>query len=180
MSDDFKSYIVFKKGSYWVYEETSTNEIDSIFLHRSEIAAFNGAEDLGYNGEKFTAGYSSSLLVNDSIRGFAYPSLDQQKYYVYEEFRFSDFLYAPYVFFGSNDIGSVDRFQNNSKLIYENFFSALDINGKSYTDVKVFHNAIQNQSYQPERIFFAKGVGVIKKEMFSGKVWELKRYLINK
>jgi len=41
-------------------------------------------------------------------------------------------------------------------------------------------NKIKSYDTQPQTIYYAKNIGVIKKELFNGQVWELKRYFINK
>jgi hypothetical protein len=180
MSDEFKRYIVFPKGSYWVYEEVNSNSIDSVNLYRSELEMIDGMSKLGYSYQRFIGGSSSSFSPEDSVRYFGRPSFQDQNYYILEQFRLNDYLTSPYVFFDNKSVGFEFRYTDNITLVYEDFIPELEMNGITYSDVKVFSTNIQFFSYQSQRIFYAKDVGMIKRELFNGQVWQLKRYYINK
>lgn len=178
MSDEFKSYVVFPKGSYWVYEEVSSQALDSVYLYRSTIEIKNESDKLGYNYQEFLGIYKSSYL-SDSISGFAYPEFDDQKFYEYTEGSLSDFLNRPIIFFGDNSVGYKHKYTDDFTVEYEAFLESMEIQGEVYGNVKVFKHNIQYFSYQSERIYFAKDIGIIKRELFNGQVWELKRHFIN-
>lgn len=177
--DEFKAYIIFPKGSYWIYEEANTKEIDSVYIYRSESNIENGASKLGYNYEKYTSGYKSSLSEQDSVRGFGYPDLNDQNLFVYEEFRLNDFTNAPYTFFSGGSIAQTIKYTSDFAIQYESFYTSLKIEDDTYQNVKVFHHNINYFSYQSERIYFAENIGIIKRELFNGQTWQLKRYHIN-
>jgi hypothetical protein len=77
-------------------------------------------------------------------------------------------------------VGESRRYAEDFALIYESHAEAMDINGVTYYSVMVFKHNIMIQPNQAERIFYAKNVGVIRRELFNGEVWQLKKYFINK
>jgi hypothetical protein len=176
---EFSEYIVFPKGSYWVYEELATAKVDSIYQYRSDVVRKKAESKLGYNYDQYIAGYKSSLS-SDSLRGFGFPDFNDQSFFVHEEFWLGDFLNMPRIFTSDPAVGKSVRYTENYSLEYEHFYDGFKVGGKVYHEVKVFHHPFNFFQGQSERIFFAKNVGIIRRELFNGEIWELKRHVINK
>jgi hypothetical protein len=175
-----KPYILFPKGSYWIYEERNSSSIDSVYLYRSETEEVDAVAKLGYNFENYIAGYKSSF-TGDSTRGFGAPFLSDETKWSYKESVMNTPLFElTLTFLHPVTVGESRRYAEDFALIYESFAEAQDINGVTYYSVMVFKHNIMIQPNQAERIFYAKNVGVIRRELFNGEVWQLKKYFINK
>jgi hypothetical protein len=178
IGDEFKEYVVFPKGSYWVYEEVSTKEIDSVYLYRSETSIRNGASKLGYNYEEYLSGYTRSYF-NDSVRGFGYPEFNNQEFYQYTEGSLLSFLNRPIIFMDGGAVGFEFNYAEDFAIEYEQHFETLSTADQDFENVKVFKHNVQYFQDQSQRIYFSKNVGIVIREMFNGEVWTLKRYHIN-
>ncbi len=72
------------------------------------------------------------------------------------------------------------NFAEDSEVKYIGQLPSYYANGVAYTDVKVFENLIAAHTNLPRKLYFARGVGIIRKELFNGQNWELRRYHINR
>ena len=174
MSEEFKSYTVFPNGSYWIYEELGTGMIDSVSVLKTEKIM---RKDDSYEFEWLVSSNLSSHL-NDTVQRLGRPDFNY-RIYVLEELRLSDFLNSPIIFFDTSAVGFSNGYAEDFQIKYESFYETLDIQSVAHKDVKVFHHNIQYFPYQSQRVFFARNVGIIKRELFNGEVWELKRYYVN-
>ena len=53
------------------------------------------------------------------------------------------------------------------------------INGTPYGAVRIFENlAAPSSPTQPKELWYAKNIGIIRKELFNGEVWFLDRYFV--
>jgi hypothetical protein len=178
--DDSKPYIVFPKGSYWIYEEINSLTIDTVFLYRSETDRVNAATKLGYDYERYTAGYESSL-TGDSTRGFGDPFHNDQKIWAYRESNMNSALASlTLIFLNPLPVGESRRYAEDWTLKFESEAESLKVDGVTYSSVKVFKHNVMVFSNQSERAYFSKDVGMIRREQFNGDVWLLKKYFINK
>jgi hypothetical protein len=177
MSDEFKSYAVLPKGSYWIFEEVSTKEIDSVYLYKADVQMKNGESKLGYNYERIVAGFYCSR-VDDSIRHFSYPERGDQKFYQLVEIWLSDFINASTIFFDPSEIGAELHYAEDFRTTYAAHFNELTIGGRVYNDVRVYSHNVQYYPNQSKKIYFAKNVGIVKRELYNGEVWEVVRYNI--
>ncbi len=53
MSQEFKDYVVFKKGSYWIYKLEGTTRTDTNTLTLAEIKIVKDSREVDYNYEDF-------------------------------------------------------------------------------------------------------------------------------
>ncbi|MGB3901769.1 MAG: hypothetical protein WBI08_07110 [Bacteroidales bacterium] len=68
MSQEFKDYVLFPVGSFWVYKNTSSGIEDSIFLFKQEIKIMEAApNEREFNCEVFEQNFYSS--INDTLIG---------------------------------------------------------------------------------------------------------------
>lgn len=85
----------------------------------------------------------------------------------YEEGFRSSYIYIFNQFFSDSDTGQV--LTSNIDLKYVSYHDTFTLNnGKKYTNVKAFKILTGKYPLQPEYIYYARNVGVIKKELFSG------------
>jgi hypothetical protein len=80
-----------------------------------------------------------------------------------------------------HDPGAIMHSAHDSELLYSQHISQLEVEGVAYDDIKVFENLNEIQNIRViYKVYHARHVGVIRKELYNGQVWNLKRYFINK
>jgi hypothetical protein len=181
MDENFKSYVDFPVGSYWTYQEISDIKlIDSIYLFKREYFVDNSGT-LSYNSDLFSSKYSSSYYKDTSNASGSGIDLSYINIFSYREFPLKISLaYNTQYFSGEKGVGYIYTPNDASKILYKDSLAAFTVNSVSYPQVKVFENLIKNYDRQPRVIHYAKNVGVIRKELFNGQIWELQRYFIKK
>ena len=156
VSQEFKDYFLFQKGSYWIYKNDSTNEVDSTYLK--------------------TAPVYYSYLTGDRTKSD--PSLEE---YVV---KFQSDILGRYLFYSStggqdflemaigpsdNAYGMIDQLVPDSNY-YLNFYphGYLKVSPKIPSiefNSKIFYNVLYTRYYSDSTTFnfyFAKNVGLIK------------------
>jgi hypothetical protein len=170
MDQEFKDYLVFSQGSYWVYQDSATLNIDSINLYSQNLEMADYRRHYGYYAEHLEQKFSSSFNNNTIIKS---GGADEYSLYhsclLFEEEGIS--------FFTNKDIG--DSIGRNNTLKYVSFDVTKNIEGVDYSSVKAFENLLQKNISQPRKIYYAKQKGIVRKELFNGEVWNLIRYHIN-
>ncbi len=173
----FREYVIFPIGSYWVYKEINLVKTDSLYLdnqtiyvtdklykYKSEFArqALNSSYDqIGFVGWCYATDTTSSSIS-----------------YYKEQSRISQTGIDKVFFKGK--IGEVFELGGPTITKYEALYDTLSVNKVVYNQVRVYTILKQSFDKQTKRVYYAKNVGVIKKELFNGEVWELKKYFINK
>jgi hypothetical protein len=180
MDQEFKDYCVFPVGSYWVYEDSASKSIDSISVYRSEISMIEKSNKHSYNYEQFFMGTTRSSTT-DTTFAYGLPSYSQDKFYVYREGFNNSFLYDYVKFFSIKDTGYVLGYSETSTLKYDSNSDSTVINNKKYYRIMKFSNLFSsNPPYAEEkRIFYSSKIGIIRRELRNGQVWNLIRYHIN-
>jgi len=175
---EVKDYVFFKPGTWWVYKNTRTGEYDSILVtyslldtieQNSEWRHFTN-EVFDVESKSLTNGYSYSLYMRSlSAEG-------------------PDFtwLCAPTLERGNPYEGDIDPFYypfdrlKNKKGDYEAYCltvkDTMTINYKMYKDVAIFYIKSNGTEplplkHKPEKYYWAKNYGIIKKELFDSKFW---------
>ena len=181
MDQEFKDYIVYPQGSYWVYEEMSSGQIDTVKIYSSEIKIHNGQTILGFNYEEYLVLMKSSFN-NDTISGVGGIDFTDKNFSEYEEgsTNIHKILNRSLLFFSKKPVGYELNYTEVDLVDYLEFLELYTVFSLEYEDVKVFEHKINYYSEQPKRVYFAKGVGIIKKELFNGEIWQLKKYFIKK
>ena len=176
---EVEPYFLFRKGSYWIYEETGSSKIDSVYLFRSQIIRMDGEEDFGYNYELYLSGFHRSS-TGDSVRGYGQPFFSDEKIWMYEEeYLSTDSPGSAATFLSPLMVGEVHSFGGDFGLTYESIADSMVLSNETFYAVMVFRQTATKSLNHTERIYYAKNVGVIKRELFNGEVWELKKYFIH-
>ena len=170
----YKDYAVYKVGSYWIYEDSASKVIDSIYLYKQEISINDGGGIVPFNSEgiyenRYSSLYNDTLLCNGGI-------VSDRSGAIYRVARLNDY-------FNSN----IDYFEGLiGQLAPGTFYSyyidkkdSIVFNNQKFFDVDIFENTQQEYSYQPRRTYYAKHVGLVRKELFNGEVWNLIRYQVS-
>lgn len=174
LDDDFKDYAIHPTGSFWVYEEVTSRAIDTLKILSSEHRIDNGGIDhVGF--ESYEQIIFSSLL-NEPISAKGAPSTNNREISVY---------YEIYLSYSSQPFGSEfeTRLKPDSRIIttltFKEFLDSETVLSNVFHDVKVFGHKVEVVPGQVKRTFYSRNVGMIKKEMFNGEIWQLKSFFIN-
>ena len=172
LGQEYKDYVVYKTGSYWIYEDSASKIIDSVCLYKQNIIINEGNQKVNYNSEGLTENKYSSLY-DTLIFGGGIPT--EGKGPVYNEIRLNDFIHINTNYFD----GKIGEYaSNNISSIYDSQKDSILYKIK-FLDVKVFKNIQQQFSYQPQKTYYARHVGLVRKELFNGQVWNLIRYKVS-
>jgi hypothetical protein len=168
-----KDYLVFPVGSYWVYEEETSNFEDSLYLYRLESKIIKKGRTVGYNSDRIDF-YAESSFYDDtltsSIDKHFSNDLDQCG-----QFYLKNFINGDYIFFNRNQCYDSIEFTSNNYLVRDCRDSVRVILGSTYRECIEFRD-----KYSGNVLVYSRGVGLIRKEESSGKIWNLKKYFINK
>ena len=193
MPAEFKSYTVFSKGSYWIYKDSASALLDSINEYDANYEkSSHGGPDFEYGHDAWTFYYNSSqqsiksfqrqITMRENVRVF-------ESFYLYvytEDTQTGDHQFYP-VYFAADTLKSTWEYGYNDgvgivEITYKELIPSMTIGSNVFTDVKMFeHNRLLNGSPNTltRRIYVAKNVGIIRRELFNGEVWELQKYFIN-
>jgi len=161
MDAEFKSYIDFPVGSYWIYSDSISGQTDSIYVEDIQCGIGNNTEDFGRYNEFYRTEYWSSAM-NKTFRSMT----------SYIEARTdSFFMYS--IIYGAQ-ITSENEISVQS--VYSGYYENFVVDGQNYESVKEF--TFYTSSY------WCPYIGMIKtiERNNSGDtiaVWNLKRYFIN-
>lgn len=171
-SQEFNDYVVFNTGSYWIYEDSASKMIDSIYLFDRIISYSDGRPGSNEKTESLNEWKHSSLTQNTLLfKGY----LQMLK---------EDGIYAEIIAGNSNsdinyfdgNIGSYPVF--STVTIYAEKKDSISFQ-ETFRHVKVFLNLQQMYPNHAKRVYYAKNIGLVRKELFNGQVWNLVRYHVS-
>ena len=169
LDQEIKDYTMFPVGSYCVYEDSLSNNIDTLKIINQETKII----DMSYESSKwqdFELHYTSSYFNDTIAGGGSAGSLESQGSCFYGEEGWVRF-------FSQKEPG----YLWSNSLLYKSYYDSLNIRNKWYDSVKVFKLSY-SYSDAPHYIiyhYYAKDIGLIKKEIPDSIVWELKNYHVN-
>jgi len=162
---------LFDNGSYWVYEKAdSTNVIDSL-VQTELVHEFLASPFYTYT-EHYQAFYESKTLN--------YQTWDQYIGYVIVK-KGVNWGNGQYIFLSSYSIGDE---RSGAKII--GTFNTFVLNNFEFnyvTKMLIMNNIFENNN--PTIYYYAKGVGMIRKELYSAdtshlqEVWNIKNWQVN-
>ncbi len=150
MPQEFKDYVMFPVGSYWVYEDSASGAIDSIYLKSSEIEIFEPPHS-DFKYEKLNQVFYSGYYQTDFSAGSILEVLPYE--------------YGGYGYF-------FDISQGVNRIQYAELISITDtmiINSKPYCNVAYIRYSPGVNRYY----YWVKNIGLIKKIDETG-TWLLK------
>jgi hypothetical protein len=149
---------------------------DSIYLFKSLYEITKASEKLGYDYERYQPLFSSTHL-NDTLFGYTHPDRDRVNFYYYSQGSLMNLPNLPVLFFDSAAVNFEFNYAENYILKYKSTYSSYEVQNIEYSDVRVYVHTAQFFPEQENRIYYAKSVGIIRKEMFNGEIWELKKFV---
>ena len=185
-----EAYIKFEPGSYWVYENDMTGERDSIVMdyYRSKMRHFQGLEREYYREDiSFKWESNNGVYIFNSVHPFA--DLTPESAFQSNSRHWampcnrqvvgpSAIMHMPPTFTSG---GGVSGQISTHRLTHD----SLQVQGEWYYDVAVFE--VDNDPLldnKPSKYYWAKNVGLIKKEKFKHwtneyiEGWHLVKYQV--
>lgn len=180
MDQDFKDYTLFPVGSYWIYSEDILNGYDSVYLFRQDISMTDSYRIHSYRYDYFRQSSGTTFFNDTLFGGSGTERYDDSIYYQYAERYVSNFLVTNIQFFNRIPAGTILDLTDDSQVKYIGEFVSFTAGGIEWKSVRGFENLVQTDDRLPRKIYFAKGIGVVRKELFNGQTWNLERYNINR
>jgi len=170
---EYRDYVIYKPGSYWIYEKVGSGEIDSVYLYKQNRNIDYATSKINYNSESISEKKTSSLYGTLSFGGRLVSENGMGEY--------TNFPVSNYV------LSNVDYFDgkiNQTALeapytLYIEKRDSIQFTDKRFFEVKIFENMKEIYSSQPHKTYYAKHVGLVRKELFNGEVWNLIRYKVS-
>jgi hypothetical protein len=165
VSQEFKDYFLFQKGSYWIYKNDSTNGIDSTYLLGVPLHNIfpTGENKSDPTIEQYILEFNSDIMLNYHIETY---TSDQTYIMMY----IKDSTYA---------FGMISQLIADSnyylQFFAEGYFKVLPTLPSIELNSIIFNNVLQTKFYNDKdsfNFYFAKNVGLIK---IKGK-WENKNH----
>jgi hypothetical protein len=162
MPQEFKDYVDFPVGSYWIYEDSVSGIKDSIYLYGRNLTIYEFDRNYCYY-EKLEQNFYSSY--NNQLRAKSWLEMDDPSFYEY----------SGYGYYTMRKTWNVEYIIN---------YDSLKILDEWYKEVKCLCR--NNIGWNNDLIYYwAKDIGVIRKEEPASPssdtilVWNLKKYHIN-
>lgn len=172
MSEEFKDYVLFPEGSWWVYEN-QRGQTDTLKIIWQEKKVINSRK-FSSKVEGFQHHLYSSYFKDTLFGGGQAPFGGEGQIGYNRGLKYN----TSYQFFTAKDTGDT-YYYNSKEAKYIREIDTFCIKKIVYKDVKVFKTFQKKYPQQPKRIYWAKDVGIIKKVLFDSTVWKLKNYHIN-
>ncbi len=189
LSEEFKSYAYFKEGSWWVYKELNSGNLDSAYIIRSDILEEFLPQKSG--GPANLEHLSITMVRNiynerqDTIIIEGYPMYNSNNNDdLYNGERICRLIRTIYRHGVSSNLLLYTPVSTNYKINENGVYirktlDSITIQGKTYHDVFITKHPGRQGGETNELIksdYYAKNVGLIKRIYWDGRVKELLRY----
>jgi hypothetical protein len=183
-----KDFFVFKIGSWWVYEEETSHERDSMYVTQSvnstsdyhfDVRIKSALTDYEYrywpeyygtnNGCSPTGPVTKRCLLVRREKGKFQDNLGESFVFFVRYFE-GDFIYS-----GANPLVCPNNTVSIGK-IYDNYTVSAETFGRT---VRIDELCDYAEGRQPTKFYYSKNIGIIRKELIdSNQVWNLVNYHI--
>jgi hypothetical protein len=182
ITQEFKDYVVFKKNSYWIYSIENSLLKDTIILFKQGVEVVDGGQNFPYSAEIVDQQLRSRFFKDTILGGGGAGRVKYDNTCIYSEVYRSSFFTPNYIFFSDKEVGYIFApygQQAELKWKYTNYYDSYEIEGKTYQAVKVFEGFFSQDARLPRKTYYAKNIGVIRKELWNGQVWNPVEYSVS-
>lgn len=178
-----KDYFLFKDGTYWVYENVSTKELDSFYIsgftdRTGDNTQFKDGKQLNRCHEFYDFSMNGNLI--GKITAVLYPfepdngkPFERQTFFIDEyNNKVTSQSFSKFTFIGDSLL--------RTDVVLESAISladSLEVNGRFYYHIICQTNANLGIDYARQS-YYAKHIGLIQFTTNDNKTWVLKRYHI--
>lgn len=175
-----KDHFYFDVGTYWIYEEETSGQLDSQWVSKSITNKNESWFDYEIESSIILHHYHIWLLLLSELDITGLVPKDETSAYVERSKTMAgDFVGTSYISIFYPQIGdSIYNFGGELKIIDKKFkFELKDIEYENVLVIKESKNKVENK--QSTKHYYAEHVGLIRKELIdSNEVWNLIRYNI--
>jgi hypothetical protein len=176
LDPEFKAWAAYKLGSWWMYKETNSGVQDSIWVTEYTEQKFDG--DYENNYWEFWMRIQSSIDSfglhhyngKPSIFNDNFSTLGEVYNYFNSGYQGIGRLYFPYTF--PNELLPAG--------ITITLLDSIVLSGSGdiYYNIYKITNAASEYGNWIKTEYWARNIGVVRREMFNGEIWELENYFI--
>jgi len=180
-----KDYFLFKMGSWWVYEEETTHERDSVYVTEysddpasPDFDARMFSVNQNYYYHYFPVISISSECTNSTISSEKCIYIKSSKYFPNDFIGESTCFFIQHYKSAETPVANFEYLDDKLHVIevyttYQTAYFTFPKTVQFFED----HNQLEHQS--PTNHFYAKGIGLVRKEILdSNQVWNLVDYHI--
>jgi len=154
IDQETKDYCLFGQGSYWIYQDSATLEIDSVVINNPIIYELDKSK--GYSTE-FNENYQTNILSYSVDSAYSIITGLHSGYTCNKSDLFSC-LWGYHVIYHNGKINTTCEYYRNTILIDKK--DNYSINGVDYSNVKIF----KSSEYGEQLFYWSKHVGLIRTE----------------
>ena len=178
LPQEARDYTCFGEGSYWIYQLENSTALDTVTIIKSNPVG-NSAPAYRHTSYKMIL-YSTYYRASYIIMSTPLPPLFGEASTSTMSFR--DCLACPKTLYYSGDSLKSNcffGFYNDNEVSYISYFETYTLENKVYKDVKVFNSNFKGQSITdndrriPSKTFYAKNIGIIRKQFANNVIWSL-------
>lgn len=178
VDDEILEYTYFPEGSYWIFKNVVSGEIDSSFV------SIQGERYSRYEKEWIDDKYLNfeSLSIRKFIRGREFSCMTFIEHYEAT----TPLKLTTYRIY-NNELGSDYPFSWDSTKSLAQSNNHVEFHDSIWVGARWYYNVLES-NLTPEiedsvyfvRTFYAKGIGAIRREFSDGSSWDLVKYHIEK
>jgi hypothetical protein len=177
LSQKIKAYTLFKQGTKWIYKQEGQVALDTQIVAKevTELRKMNKINDDRSEVHERDI-YSTFFKSTFSCMSGKARNNTSENFESYTEVFYTSYFDVRCLFFVDMPVG---YFYENGPTTYISYHPTYTVEGKTYNEVMVFEaktaleNTGQLELRLPKKVWFAKNVGIIKRELSNGQVWNL-------
>lgn len=181
-----KNFFLFKVGSWWVYEEETSGDLDTIYVTEAahdptnyyfDVRVYSTYQDYYYHFWPVSGATSQNCVDFGTICSRCI-KVKRSKYKSGDVLgEASCFIFIPSV--GDSDFNWNSQFPDNYVFV-DSITSEFSIGNLDFSrTIKMHELNTRMEDYQPTNHYFSENVGLVRKELLdSMKVWNLIDYYI--
>jgi hypothetical protein len=187
-ASEAKEFFSFKVGSWWVYEEQTTHERDSVYctintnsgpsyFYTETISARDSFKTHWFTNNMYEFnGCSTTELISKRCLNVRKTKLKDQNH-----LGESTMFFVKYNLGDTDHTGGNPNYCQNNKITISGIFESFQLGGLSFTGktVEISEDCTHFEGDQPTKFTYSKGVGLIQKKLLgSNETWNLVSYHI--
>lgn len=187
-ASEAKEFFSFKVGSWWVYEEQTTHERDSVYctintnsgtsyFYTETISARDSFKTHWFTNQMYEVnGCSSSQLISKRCLYVKKTKLKFQNHLGESTIFFVKYKIGDYTYTGSNT-----NYCQNNKITISGIFESFNLGSINFPNktIEISEDCTHFEGDQPTKFTYSKGIGLIQKKLLgTNETWNLVSYHI--
>jgi hypothetical protein len=185
--EDLTAYSYFKKGTYWIYKDSTTGVEDSMYVYSDTSYSYyqnNGIQKEGNymyydcRAHSYYSGYNYYYRISMGYYGTS----TSGNVVGVERTKTNPSVGSTYLMSNLFADGSFIHLYTSSGIVYfKEKWPTFNVLGNNFSNtVKFFDSKNPSEFNSPTNFYIAKNIGIVRSEKLdSNKVWNIVRYHIN-